>query len=63
MPRLSPKDNKKSLIIGSEIFYVKKFNSLEKLKCKIIKYIKFYNEKKLKCLAPSKFRNQASYRV
>lgn len=50
-------------ILKTEMFYGKKFNSLEELKSKIISYIKFYNEKrfqkKLRCLAPLEFRRQA----
>ncbi|WP_113074141.1 IS3 family transposase [Petrotoga sp. 9PW.55.5.1] len=46
------------------MFYGKKFDSLEELEQAIHKYIKFYNEdrfqKKLGCLAPVEFRNQAS---
>jgi len=49
-------------IIKSEMFYGKKFDSLEDLKAKIIEYIQFYNErrfqKKLGCLAPMEYRNQ-----
>lgn len=49
--------------LKSEMFYGKKFQSLEELRMKIIKYIKFYNEqrfqKKLGCLAPMEYRNQA----
>jgi len=51
-------------ILKSEMFYDKKFKTLEELKEKIIKYIKFYNEKrfqkKLGCKAPLEYRNQAS---
>ena len=49
--------------IKSEMFYQKKFQSLEELKIKIIEYIDFYNnnrfQKNLKCLTPNEFRNQA----
>jgi transposase InsO family protein len=51
-------------ILKSEMFYGKKFKSLEELEHAIHEYIKFYNErryqKKLGCLAPLEFRNQAS---
>lgn len=47
-----------------EMFHGKKFETLEELKDKIIEYIKFYNEerfqKRLKCMAPLEYRNQAS---
>lgn len=50
-------------ILKTEMFYGKKFDSLEDLREKIIEYIKFYNErrfqKKLGCLAPMEYRNQA----
>lgn len=50
-------------ILKSEMFYGNKFKSLDELKVKIAKYIKFYNEKrfqkKLGCLAPIEYRNQA----
>jgi len=49
--------------LKSEMFYEKKFQSLEELKIKIIEYIDFYNnnrfQKNLKCLTPNEFRNQA----
>ena len=49
--------------LKTEMFYGKKFNSLEELREKIIEYITFYNEKRfqkrLKCLTPSEYRNQA----
>lgn len=49
--------------LKSEMFYGKKFKSLEELKEKIIEYITFYNEKRfqkgLKCLTPFEYRNQA----
>ena len=50
--------------LKSEMFYGKKFNTLEELKKKIIEYIEFYNEKRfqkrLKCMTPIEFRNHAS---
>lgn len=50
--------------LKSEMFYGKKFSSLEELREKIIEYINFYNErrfqKKLGCLSPIEYRNQAS---
>ena len=50
--------------LKSEMFYGKKFDSLEVLEKAIHEYIKFYNnrrfQKKLGCLAPVEFRNQAS---
>lgn len=50
-------------ILKSEMFHGKKFHSLEKLREKIIEFIKFYNEerfqKKLGCLTPIEYRNQA----
>jgi len=49
--------------LKSEMFYGKRFQSLEELRIKIIKYIEFYNEqrfqKRLECLAPMEYRNQA----
>ncbi|MCR2045417.1 IS3 family transposase [Anaerosalibacter massiliensis] len=51
-------------ILKSEMFYGKKFKSLEELIEKIVEYIKFYNEKrfqkKLGCMAPLEYRNHAS---
>lgn len=50
--------------LKTEMFYGKKFNTLEELKKKIIEYIEFYNEKRfqkrLKCMTPIEFRNHAS---
>lgn len=50
-------------ILKSEMFYGKKFKSLEELIEKIVEYIKFYNEKrfqkKLGCMAPLEYRNHA----
>lgn len=47
-----------------EMFYGKKFKTLEELKEKIIKYIEFYNEKRfqkrLGCMAPLEYRNHTS---
>ena len=47
-----------------EMFHGKKFETLEELKDRIVEYIKFYNEerfqKRLKCMAPLEYRNQAS---
>lgn len=49
--------------LKSEMFYGKNFTSLEELKAKITEYISFYNnqrfQKKLGCLAPLEYRNQA----
>jgi len=49
--------------LKTEMFYGKKFQSMENLIAKIIAYITFYNEKRfqkrLKCLAPMEYRNQA----
>lgn len=49
--------------LKSEMFYGKKFNSLDHLKQAVHEYIKFYNEKrfqkKLKCMAPLEYRNHA----
>lgn len=51
-------------ILKTEMFYEKKFKTLEELRTKIIKYIKFYNErrfqKRLGCMAPLEYRNHAS---
>lgn len=51
-------------ILKAEMFHGKKFKSLEELKSKIAEYIRFYNEerfqKKLGCMAPLEYRNQAS---
>ena len=51
-------------ILKSEMFYGKKYKSLESLKEKIVEYISFYNErrfqKKLGCLAPIEYRKLAS---
>lgn len=50
-------------ILKSEMFYEKKFQSMDNLIEKVKEYITFYNEKrfqkKLKCLAPMEYRNQA----
>jgi transposase InsO family protein len=50
--------------LKTEMFYGKKFNTLEELKKKIVEYIEFYNEKRfqkrLKCMTPIEFRNHAS---
>ena len=50
-------------ILKTEMFYGKKFQSMENLIAKIKAYITFYNEKRfrkrLKCLAPMEYRNQA----
>ena len=50
--------------LKSEMFYDKKFNSLEELKTSIEKYIKFYNEKRyqknLGCMTPIEYRYHAS---
>ena len=49
--------------LKSEMFSGKKFESMDELIEKIHEYISFYNErrfqKKLKCLAPMEYRNQA----
>jgi transposase InsO family protein len=51
--------------LKTEMFYGRKFDSLEALKNKIKTYIQFYNnkrfQKKLGCLAPMEYRNQTSY--
>ncbi len=51
--------------LKSEMFHEKKFETLEALKEKITEYIEFYNkdryQKKLKCLAPIEYRNQALF--
>jgi len=50
--------------LKSEMFYGKKFNSMDELMKKIEEYIVFYNEqrfqKKLGCLAPMEYRSLAS---
>ncbi len=50
--------------LKTEMFYGKKFKTLEELREKIVEYIKFYNEdrfqKKLGCMAPLIYRNHAS---
>jgi len=50
--------------LKSEMFYDKKFNSMDELMKKIEEYIVFYNEqrfqKKLGCLAPMEYRSLAS---
>lgn len=50
--------------LKSEMFYGKRFESLETLKDRIVEYIDFYNnrryQKKLGCLAPMEYRNLAS---
>jgi transposase InsO family protein len=50
--------------LKTEMFYGKKFKTLEELREKIIEYIKFYNEgrfqKRLGCMAPLEYRNHAS---
>lgn len=50
--------------LKAEMFYGKKFETLEELRERIIEYIKFYNEerfqKRLGCMAPLEYRNQAS---
>lgn len=47
-----------------EMFYGEKFKAPEELKEKIVRYIKFYNEKRfqkrLGCMAPLEYRNHAS---
>ncbi|OHW61198.1 integrase core domain protein [Andreesenia angusta] len=49
--------------LKTEMFYGKSFSTMECLKEKIGSYIKFYNEsryqKRLKCLTPIEYRNQA----
>lgn len=51
-------------ILKVEMFYGKRFKTLEELKEKIVKYIKFYNEKRfqkrLGCMAPLEYRKHAS---
>lgn len=50
--------------LKTEMFYGKKFKTLEELRAKIVEYIKFYNEKRfqknLGCMAPLEYRNHAS---
>ena len=50
--------------LKSEMFYGKSFKSMEELIQKIRDYILFYNEqrsqKRLGCLTPIEYRNQAS---
>jgi len=50
--------------LKSEMFYSKKFESIEDLLQKIRNYIRFYNEERyqevLGCLTPIEYRNQAS---
>ena len=50
--------------LKTEMFYGKKFKTLEELRGKIVEYIKFYNEKRfqkrLRCMAPLEYRNHAS---
>lgn len=52
------------MMLKTEMFYGKKFQTLEELKDRIVEYINFYNEKifqkKLECMAPLEYRNQAS---
>ncbi len=51
-------------VLKTEMFYGKRFQTLEELKDKIVEYIEFYNEirfqKRLGCMAPLEYRNQAS---
>lgn len=51
-------------ILKTEMFYDKKFKTLEELRERIIEYITFYNEKRLqkrlRCMAPLEYRNHAS---
>ncbi|MDD4727093.1 MAG: IS3 family transposase [Tissierellia bacterium] len=50
--------------LKAEMFYGKKFRTLEELRGKIVEYIIFYNEKRfqkrLRCMAPLEYRNHAS---
>ncbi|MDR7871709.1 MAG: IS3 family transposase [Tissierellaceae bacterium] len=50
--------------LKTEMFYGKKFKTLEELKTRIVEYIEFYNkerfQKKLGCMAPLEYRNHAS---
>lgn len=50
--------------LKTEMYYGKKFKTLEGLKKKIVEYIKFYNEKRfqkrLRCMTPIEYRNHAS---
>lgn len=50
--------------LKTEMFYGKRFKTLEELRAKIVEYIKFYNEerfqKRLGCMAPLEYRNHAS---
>jgi putative transposase len=51
-------------ILKSELFYLKKFTSIEQLKHEIVQYIEYYNNDriklKLKGLSPVKYRTQAA---
>lgn len=51
-------------ILKSELFYLKKFTSIENLKSEIVQYIEYYNNDriklKLKGLSPVKYRTQAA---
>ena len=51
-------------ILKTEMFYGKKFKTLEELRERITEYIKFYNEKRfqkrLGCMAPLEYRNHTS---
>lgn len=51
-------------ILKTEMFYDKKFKSLEELRGKIVEYITFYNEKRfqkrLGCMSPLEYRDHAS---
>jgi len=50
-------------ILKSEMFYGKSFKTMDELIERIKTYIQFYNEKRfqkrLECLAPMEYRNQA----
>lgn len=51
-------------ILKTEMFYGKRFKTLEELREKIVVYMKFYNEKRfqkrLSCMAPLEYRNHAT---
>ena len=53
--------------LKAEMFYGKKFRTLEELREKIVEYIIFYNEKRfqkrLRCMTPLEYRNHASKSV
>ena len=50
-------------ILKSELFYTKEYNLLEELKEEIIKYIDYYNNKRIKCklkgMSPVNYRTHS----